>query len=436
MSSTKRLTNDIFVFRLLEINKNIFPMKEYINSKIKLPCKCLIDGFEWMAAPKTLLAGNGCPKCKATESSNRQRLSVDEIKKRLFISNPNIEIVGEYFSFSKKIDCYCKKHNKYFSSTFARLRNGTGCKDCSRERYSLASTTPYNKFIDEFNKYSNSIEMIGEYKNITFLTLFKCKIDGHEWYAIPKRILSGIGCPKCAGQIVTNEEFNQKIIDNNIAILPLERYTNSKTKILCRCLIDGYEWKITPNDIFNISGCPLCKKMKMRKYLGQSPDDFIKKMKIINPNLIILGEYVNRNTKILTKCLIDGFEWFSNPGHLLNYHGCPECNQKSRGEKIIKNILINNNIPFVPQKRFSDCKYKNMLPFDFYLPTYNFLIEYQGYQHYTPVEFFGGNKQFQKQKLIDNIKNEYCLNENIKLIEIAYWDINNIEKIITEKLNL
>ena len=64
---------------------------------------------------------------------------------------------------------------------------------------------------------------------------------------------------------------------------------------------------------------------------------------------------------------------------------------------------------------FEDCIDKRPLPFDFYLPEYNICIEYQGQQHYYPVEIFGGKNAFESQVLRDNIKREYCQKNNILL---------------------
>lgn len=58
--------------------------------------------------------------------------------------------------------------------------------------------------------------------------------------------------------------------------------------------------------------------------------------------------------------------------------------------------------------------------FDFYLPQYNTLIEYDGKQHFEPIEFFGGEEKFNKLQENDKIKNEYCKNNKIPLIRISY----------------
>ena len=60
------------------------------------------------------------------------------------------------------------------------------------------------------------------------------------------------------------------------------------------------------------------------------------------------------------------------------------------------------------------------LSFDFYVYTYNLLIEYQGEQHYRPVEYFGGIEQFKIQQEHDRRKREYAKNNDINLLEIRY----------------
>jgi hypothetical protein len=113
--------------------------------------------------------------------------------------------------------------------------------------------------------------------------------------------------------------------------------------------------------------------------------------------------------------------------------GCKICSS-SKGESAIKKFLDSNHISHDPEHRFDDCKYKKALPFDFYLMDYNICCEYQGIQHYGPYEFFGGEKGFEIQKIKDKIKKDYCKKNNIRLIEIPYWEYDNIEIILNELL--
>lgn len=97
----------------------------------------------------------------------------------------------------------------------------------------------------------------------------------------------------------------------------------------------------------------------------------------------------------------------------------------SKGEVLIKNILDNNNIQYIPQYSFNDCLSKKQYPlrFDFAVVQKNQLIcllEYQGIQHYEPTFWEDPIEN-------DEIKKEYCKNNDIKLVEIPYWDYDKID---------
>ena len=100
----------------------------------------------------------------------------------------------------------------------------------------------------------------------------------------------------------------------------------------------------------------------------------------------------------------------------------------SKGELCVKLWLEENNIEYIQQYTFDNCRDKQVLPFDFYLPTYNSCIEYQGKQHYEAIEYFGGQEKFELQQKHDTIKNEYCKNNGIPLLRIPYYKYNNIEE--------
>lgn len=117
---------------------------------------------------------------------------------------------------------------------------------------------------------------------------------------------------------------------------------------------------------------------------------------------------------------------------------------KSKGEKKVGLLLQKIDIQFKKEKTFNDCvnpKTGHKLRFDFYLPDYNTCIEYDGTTHYGTTN--GGwqtPENFSFIRYSDYIKNQYCENNNIKLIRIPYWDYDNlnetylIERIKNDKL--
>lgn len=117
---------------------------------------------------------------------------------------------------------------------------------------------------------------------------------------------------------------------------------------------------------------------------------------------------------------------------------CPFCFVSSGGEENVSSFLTINNICFEAQKTFKDLVGLGgkCLSYDFYLPSYNLLIEVQGEQHKRPIKYFGGEKRFKIQQEHDKRKKQYATNNNIRLLEIWYFDFNNINEILSKELNV
>lgn len=124
--------------------------------------------------------------------------------------------------------------------------------------------------------------------------------------------------------------------------------------------------------------------------------------------------------------------------HLISGHtkscGC----LRSGGEYNITQYLQNHNIEYNSQKKFDGLLGVNggNLSFDFYIPQYNLLIEAQGQQHKVSKKLFGGKKQLEKQKEHDRRKREYAENNGYKLLEIWYYDYDNVDKILDKELEV
>jgi len=101
---------------------------------------------------------------------------------------------------------------------------------------------------------------------------------------------------------------------------------------------------------------------------------------------------------------------------------------------MVKRYLLDHDITFFEEYKFQDCKDINPLPFDFYLPDKNICIEFDGKQHYQAIKAWDGEEGLIYTQYHDNIKTQYCINHNIKLIRIPYWDKNNIDNILQNTL--
>jgi Zn finger protein HypA/HybF involved in hydrogenase expression/very-short-patch-repair endonuclease len=209
-------------------------------------------------------------------------------------------------------------------------------------------------------------------------------------------------------------------------------YINYTTPITVTCKKCNTDFNPTPSNHILGSGCPYCgqnynrnKKLTTKKFISMSQKihgemyDYSKSV------------YVNAKTKITIVCKKCEMEFNQLPrAHIYEKQGCPKC-KMSHGETKISNILSVLNIPFIPQHRFKDCKGKiKPLPFDFFIPSLNICIEYDGKQHYDK------SSKYYNEELINNdkIKTNYCDNKKIKLIRITQREFNIIENIIKKWL--
>ena len=121
------------------------------------------------------------------------------------------------------------------------------------------------------------------------------------------------------------------------------------------------------------------------------------------------------------RCPCCGEAFVALPAKVMNGHitSCGCARQSSR-ERLIKELLDMYHISYDPQHRYEDCIDKKVLPFDFYLNDFNTCIEYQGEQHYCSSDYFGGEEQYNIRKRHDDIKRNYCITNNIRLLELPY----------------
>ena len=276
------------------------------------------------------------------------------------------------------------------------------------------------KTTEEFIKESKIVHgdkfdySISEYINKRTKIKYICKEHGIIEQR-PDNHTKGNGCYKCFNNGKSNKEIfikKSKEIHNNKYDYSLVVYENALKKVKIICKEHGI-FEQRPNDHLSGYGCIKCSG-RYRKN-----DEFIINSNVIHDNKYdySLIKYKNNKTKVKIICPIHGVFEQRPDNHLHN--GCPIC-KESINEKFIRLYLEENNIKYLAQKSFDDCKNIFKLPFDFYLPDYNTCIEYDGKQHYEPIEYFGGIKTLNKIRNRDKIKNEYCKENNIHLIRIKY----------------
>lgn len=156
--------------------------------------------------------------------------------------------------------------------------------------------------------------------------------------------------------------------------------------------------------------------------------------------LTVVSRAENNGTKTMWNCICDcGNKCVCYSDCLLNanQYSCG-CSNRSKGEDKVKEILGKYNISFIPQYKFDDLRgiREGKLSYDFFLPDNNMAIEYQGSLHDTVSGYMGGDERLERQKIHDNLKRQYAKDHNFELLEIWYYDYDNIEAILRGKLNI
>lgn len=430
-------SHDEYVSQVKTVNPNIMVLGQYINHKIPILHLCKKHNIKWEAMPTNILKGGGCQECGKEKYHKKRCKKQDEYMMELTNKNPTVEVIEDYIDSKTPILHHCLIHEDiYWNITPSDALLGHGCPKCRNEKVREKLVKNHEEYVKELFEKNPNVEVVEKYIDAKTKILHHCLVHGEYWYTTPTIALQGSGCPKCLKEKIskantlTNEEYIQQLKEKNSIIIPLEPYVNITTPIYHKCLIHDYDWQTTPATVLQGCGCPKCRSEKISVALLKTHEQYVEDLKNTNPDIIVLEKYVDANTPILHKCLLDGNEWLSSPTNILSGTGCPQCT-RSKGEKNIRNWLDNNNIAYEVQKRFNDCKDNRSLSFDFYLPNYNLCIEYDGEQHYRPVNFGGvtdekANLNFDITVKHDNIKNNYCKNNGISLLRIPYF--KNIEE--------
>ena len=371
-------TQDEFIKRSKEIHDNKYDYSKviYINNRTPVTIICPLHG-EFQQKPKSHLLGRGCQICGGTTQSNSE-------------------------SFITK------------------------AKQIHRDKYTY----------DKVN-----------YKNAITPVTITCPIHG-DFLQKPHYHLLGRGCNQCGLDVSakkrakTTEDFIEraKAIHGNKYSYEKVNYINSKTPVEIICPKHGSFFQDPANHLQG-NNCTICGYEDSIKTRTKSTEEFITQANLVNNNKYTYEKtnYKTAHTPVIITCSKHG-DFTQKPNEHLRGVGCPLCSE-SKGEKLISTILKNNNIEYVKQKTFTDCvgltKRCIKLPFDFYLPKYNTLIEYDGQQHFKPVSAWGGEEGFLKIKQRDKIKNDYSISKNIKLIRVPYtMKKQDIESYIKKELGI
>lgn len=283
-----------------------------------------------------------------------------------------------------------------------------------------------------------------DYKNMTTNIIFKCNYCDAEYKRTPKMALkSNCGCVKCIQKHITGKKLHEQKFDVDKFMNKYKdklidlQYKKNSTFIYkcskCNSLIQRRADRI--ENVEHKDLCNLCGKGMSSKTRVLSTKEKNEYLKSIGSETICIEEDETKNNKHRIKFQCSCGEIFYRKWNIVRTVGSDRClkcsNKQSKGELILERILQKNQIEYEKEKRFDGCRNKQTLPFDFYLPQFNTVIEFDGQHHYKPIRSI---EHYKKTIRNDNIKNNFCKDNKINLIRIPYWERDNMDEIILNNL--
>ena len=125
---TRKKTHEEYIAELAIKNPNIIVLEQYNGAHVKILHRCLIDGYEWLASPRNIIAGKGCPMCAGAVKRTHE-----EYVKELAIKNPTVEVIDEYIDTKTPILHRCLIHDVYWMIRPSHALEGVKCKECQKD---------------------------------------------------------------------------------------------------------------------------------------------------------------------------------------------------------------------------------------------------------------------------------------------------------------
>lgn len=417
--------------------------KEYFGNQKKLDimCKCG-EIFNTKYSNFTHKNKRMCNKCSKIFYKQKNTHKYEDVAN--YISSRNCELISkEYINCDTPLKIKCSCGNTFHKSYYQFKNAGIDkCGNCLM----LDGRLDFNyNFIKDYVDNSSDCKLISkEYRNNAEALEFKCKCgDFFKASFSAFRYRNKQQCNKCsrgnAGRkMMYDFQYVKEVVESTNGCSLDQLYYKGvfhPLNIICKC---GN--KFTTN-FSNFRGgkntCNECTSLHMSQKMSYSYE-YISNYISKNTEFKLLStEYENCNGLLNLICSC-GRSCKTTFGRIKfkNKFVCNYCAPyHSKGEKLISEYFIKNKVKFTEQYKDNSLLGLggNNLLFDFYLPDYNILIEYQG-EYHDGTARNQTDEQFVIQQEHDKRKKEYAKQNNIKLLEIWYWDFDNIDQILDKEL--
>lgn len=322
----------------------------------------------------------------------------------------------------------CKRGYNVLPSGFL---HGNRCPLCKRGTSNNMTQKQFEKRISELTDGEYIVD--GQYRDTATPVRMYHKNCGNYIKIRPNDFISrGRRCSICNGGVLKDynslvECINEYLGNDYRIITKPDKYVNSKSYIEIKHLICGKVYTTTRNSITSGHKCIHCQH---HSYL-KSPEEYKEEFnEVAKGDYILLSDYTKSKEKVLVKSLICGHTFRVPAVKFLSGTRCTKCG-KSSGEVRINNFLLKHNLLFTREKSLSINGVRHRI--DFYLPEYKKIVEFDGIQHFKPIEYFGGKQELRNRQERDKAKNDYFKGIGYKVIRIPYTDIDNVDSILLDE---
>lgn len=385
----------------------------YVLSKNDIQFKCYYD-HPFVSNWNYVSSGRWCTVCAGN--------NVDEAKKKFYsiLEANGAKALTPYINSITPVDILCKYQHTY-SQVPSSTNMGYGCKFCAGNAKEQGEQRFHEMVAAKGGK------VLGKYINNHTKVPTLCK-NRHIFQAIPHAVTSGGWCSKCSHRCPeqAKENFIRSVTSQGGIVIG--EYTNFHNKVALKCQWD-HPFEMDPCHLARGQWCPKC-----RNHCPEQAKERFEEVVKVQKGTII-GTYVNTYTKVAVKCE-KSHPFEIKPNNATNGKWCRICGLgESKGEKAVRLCLESLDIPFQAEKTFDWMPRKR---FDFYF-TYNnrnYLVEFDGIQHFVQIEFFHPTEElFRQRQQVDIDKTVNSLNAGNFLIRIAHEDIDNVPDIIEGCIN-
>ena len=423
-------------------NNGLILHDEYINTK-----KCMFctdnDGYKYSIRLADILSGRQPIAIHAKNPYVLDNIDIFLINNNLTMKRLSMSYHGSKYGMLWKCEC-----GREFEATWSDIQGGKRyCNFCAK-----------SKRFDGLKDYTLAVKQECEHRGYTLLTEYIHRSTSYFEYICKKHsahgaqrstydvmINTGRGCKYCG---IESRTEKHKLPEN-----VLKELTESKGFIYMGCDYDNQEDTSNKVNIHVICPKHIEKGIQKMKYdnlkrntgkciycmgHGRTKDDLQNELDEQH-GLVDILTYTQYSDPITARCKVCGYIWDTTGPSLINGHRCPRC-VRSKFEIEISKILDKYGYNYEFQYAIAACRDINPLPFDFYLLDYNILIEADGEGHYKPIRrgsmtIEEAEMQLEVVRKHDCMKTQYCIDNNIRLIRIPYWERKNAERFLLNELN-